>query len=88
MEFTASAGDAQDNAADSRTMDVQHDGRQPLPRVKKAGIPSTTDVVESPDMNRSGTLMASMVPTTRSHGPQHSSPLIILSTHYLLRNIC
>ncbi|KAL3189393.1 hypothetical protein MRX96_002706 [Rhipicephalus microplus] len=25
MESTASAGDAQDNAADSRTMDVQHD---------------------------------------------------------------
>ncbi|KAL3205664.1 hypothetical protein MRX96_040711 [Rhipicephalus microplus] len=40
------------------TMMMNH---QPLPRVKKAGTSSTTDVVESPDMNRSGTLMASMV---------------------------
>ncbi|KAL3204239.1 hypothetical protein MRX96_041302 [Rhipicephalus microplus] len=47
--------------------------RQPLPRVKKAGTPSTTDVVESPDMNRSGTLTASMVLTTRDHEPDYEN---------------
>ncbi|KAL3204838.1 hypothetical protein MRX96_053016, partial [Rhipicephalus microplus] len=47
--------------------------RQTLQRVKKAGTPSTTGVVESPDMNRSGTLMASMVLTTRDNGPDYEN---------------
>ncbi|KAL3219359.1 hypothetical protein MRX96_030502 [Rhipicephalus microplus] len=81
MESTALAGDAQDNAADSSTMEYNTVmmNRQPLPRVKKAGTPSTTDVVESPDMNRSGTLMASLVLTTR----QSSSPPKRTSTRAL-----
>ncbi|KAL3207664.1 hypothetical protein MRX96_010135 [Rhipicephalus microplus] len=76
MESTALAGDAQDYAAYSRTMDVQHDDDESLAnteseegwhtvyygRRRKPGHESVK-----------GTLMASMVLTTRDNGPDYEN---------------